>query len=158
VAARGSKGRYFDGSKTYRIVPGTLSRSHSEAGPGRRHDIRSQVANGEDPAEKRKAAKRRLGMIFELVAREWWGKRKHLWKGKYGEVILTRLEKDIFPYIGDRPIHKLDAADFLECFERMEKRGVLETAHKVKTKCSEVMRSCVTRSPHVELNAIPSSI
>jgi hypothetical protein len=37
----------------------------------------------------------------------------------------------------------LAAADFLECFERMEKRGILETPRKVKAKCGEIMRYAV---------------
>jgi len=56
---------------------------------------------------------------------------------------MARLEKDVFPFIGRRPVKPLDAADFLECLQRMEKRGVLDTAHKIKTKCSEVMRYAV---------------
>ncbi len=148
--------RYYVEGKERLMSLGTYPEVTLKQARERRHGIRSQVANGEDPAEKLKVAKRRLGMTFELVSREWWEKRKHLWKGKYGEVILIRLEKDIFPYIGNRPIHKLDAADFLECFERMEKRGVLETAHKVKTKCSKVMRYAVAtrraeRDPIVDL-------
>lgn len=65
------------------------------------------------------------------------------------------------PYIGKRPVAKLDAPDFLECLERMQRRGVLETAHKVKTKCSEVMRYAVAthrapRDPLVDLKgALP---
>jgi len=56
---------------------------------------------------------------------------------------LDGFEQDVFPVIGSKPVKTIAAADFLDCLERMKKRGVLETAHKVKSKCSEVMRYAV---------------
>ena len=132
----------FDGLQKM-LSLGTYPEITLQRARDRSYELRSLVANGIDPSEVRKADKRALRSSFEEVARQWWHKRKHLLKGKYADVILIRFEKYIFPYIGKRPVKRLIAADFLECFERMEKRGVLETAHKVKTKCSEVMRYAV---------------
>ena len=122
----------------------------------RRQEIRSKIANGVDPSQERKAEKRSLDITFEVVAREWWEKRKALWTEGYAAATMARLEKDVFPIIGRRPVKHLDAADFLECLQRIEKRGVLDTAHKIKTKCSEVMRYAVVtrravRDPIVDL-------
>lgn len=122
----------------------------------RRDEIRWQVSRGIDPSAKRKADKAASASTFEDVAREWWKKRRHLWKGKYSGVILKRFERYIFPYIGKRPIGRLSAADFYECLESMEKHGVLETAHKMRSKCSAVMRYAVAtrraeRDPVVDL-------
>jgi len=74
---------------------------------------------------------------------------------------MTRFEQDIFPLIGSKAVKTIGAADFLDCLERMQKRGVLETAHKVRAKCSEVMRYAVAtrraeRDPTVDLKgALP---
>ena len=81
----------------------------------RRHEIRTQVASGSNPSDDRKAQRRGREQTFELVAREWWEKRRHLWKDEYAHVILTRFSHDIFPYIGKRSVAKLEAPDFLEC-------------------------------------------
>lgn len=127
----------------------------------RRQEIRERVAAGIDPSELRKAEKRSYADTFESIAREWWAKRKHLWSDEYANAVMTRFEQDIFPFIGKKPIKQLAAADFLDCLERMEKRGVLETAHKVQSKCSEVMRFAVAtrrveRDPVVDLKgALP---
>jgi len=122
----------------------------------RREEIRSQVANGVDPGAKRRAEKTAHATTFEIVAREWWEKRKNLWSEEYASAVMVRFERDIFPFLANRAVKELVAADFLECLEKMEKRGVLETAHKVKTKCSEVMRYAVAtrraeRDPIVDL-------
>ena len=135
--------RCFVDGREQLLSVGTYPEVSLKQARDRRHEIRSLVANGGNPAAQRKAERQSRGTTFELVAREWWGKRQHLWKGKYAEVILHRLEKNIFPYLGRHPIHKLVAADFLEPLERMEKRGILESAHKTKTICSQVVRYAV---------------
>lgn len=89
----------------------------------RREAIRTQVANGGNPGEERKAEKRALGNTFEVIAREWWGKRKKLWSEEYANAVITRFEQDIFPFIGKKPVKGLGAADFLDRLERMQKRG-----------------------------------
>jgi integrase len=122
----------------------------------RREDIRRKVATKVDPSEGRKAEKRARADTFESIAREWWEKRRNLWSEIYAGAVMTRFEQDIFPFIGKKPVKTLTAADFLDCLERMQKRGVIETAHKVKTKCSEVMRYATAtrraeRDPVVDL-------
>jgi integrase len=109
----------------------------------RREAARRQIAQGLDPAVERNLAKRDRANTFEAVAREWWAKRKKNWSEEYARAVMTRFEQDIFPRIGSRQIRALSAADFLDCLEKMERRGVLETAHKVRGKCSEVMRFAV---------------
>jgi integrase len=84
------------------------------------------------------------------------GKAEGLWTESYAAATMTRFEKDVFPFIGRSSVKNLDAADFLECLQQIEKRGVLDTAHKIKTKCSEVMRYAVVtrraaRDPTVDL-------
>lgn len=129
--------------------------------PERRQEIREQVAAGVDPSELRKAEKRSYADTFETIAREWWSKRKHIWSDEYANAVMTRFEQDIFPFIGKKPVKTIAAADFLGCLERMQQRGVLETAHKVQSKCSEVMRFAVAtrrvdRDPVVDLKgALP---
>lgn len=109
----------------------------------RREEVRGQLVLGVDPSVERKAAKRGLEHTFESVAREWWTDRRSNWSEEYAKAVITRFEQDVFPVIGSKPVKTITAADFLDCLERMKKRGVLETAHKVKTKCSEVMRYAV---------------
>lgn len=119
-------------------------------------DMLSTLADCMDPSAKRKADKSARAATFELVAREWWDRRRHFWKGKYCGVILNRFQRYIFPYVGSRAVRHIHAADFLDCFERMERQGVLETAHKMRSKCSQVMRYAVAtrradRDPLVDL-------
>jgi integrase len=135
--------RYFFAGREKMLSVGTYPEISLKDARARRFEIREQVAKGIDPSQERKAEKESRATTFELVAREWYEKRKHLWSEQYAGAILTRFEQDVFPVIGDKPVKTIGAADFLDCLEKMQKRGVLETAHKVKGKCSEVMRYAV---------------
>src|ERR1700731_2926389 len=57
--------------------------------------------------------------------------------------ILTRLEADIFPQIGRRPIADIDAPDLLETLRKIEKRGALETARRLRQTCGQVFRYAI---------------
>jgi integrase len=159
--ARWWRMRYFVNGVEKMLSVGVYPEVSLKEARQRREDIRRKVATKVDPSEGRKAEKRARADTFESVAREWWGKRRKQWSEIYAGAIMTRFEQDVFPFIGKKPVNALAAADFLESLERMQKRGVIETAHKVQTKCSEVMRYAVAtrraeRDPVVDLKgALP---
>jgi integrase len=78
--------------------------------------------------------------IFEAVAREWWAKRVPAWSEGHSENVLARLEKNIFPYLGRRPISEITAPDLLEVVRKVEERGAVETAHRVLSICGQIFR------------------
>lgn len=113
----------------------------------RRDDAREQVAEGIDPSDHRKAQKSaradRAANSFEVVAREWLEKYSPSWAGSHSSRIKRRLEKDIFPWLGARPIAEITAQDLLVAIQRLESRGVLETAHRSLATCGQVFRYAV---------------
>lgn len=102
------------------------------------------LAEGIDPSEHKQAAKLAGDQdSFEHVAREWHGKYKSNWTENHGNRILTRLEKDIFPWIGKRSINELTAPTLLTVLRRIESRGAIETAHRAMQNCGQVFRYAV---------------
>ena len=77
---------------------------------------------------------------FEVVAREWHGKFKESWSPSHAHVTITRLERDIFPWMGKRPISEIEAIEVLTVLQRIESRGALETARRMKIVCGQVFR------------------
>lgn len=110
----------------------------------RREDARKLLANGVDPAEFKKSVKDAKTAAsknsFEIVAREWHTKFKSQWSESHAKTTLSRLEKNIFPWIGNRPISELEPMDVLEVLRRMEARGILESAKRMKIACGQVFR------------------
>jgi len=113
----------------------------------RRDEARKQVAAGIDPGENRKAVKaaRAEGATnsFEVVAREWFAKHMPNWAKSHADKIIQRLDKDVFPWIGGRPIAEITAPELLVVLRRIEGRGALDTAHRAHQNCGQVFRYAV---------------
>jgi len=112
----------------------------------RREEARKQLANGVDPMGVKKAQKAALsneGSSFEVVAREWHQKFSSSWSPAHAKTTIERLARDVFPYMGTRPIGEIKAPELLMILRRVESRGALETAHRVKTICGQVYRYAV---------------
>jgi integrase len=115
----------------------------------RRDQARKQIANGIDPSEQRKAAKAtRAGLAantFEVIAREWYAKAMEGKADTTKEKLLRRLEVDVFPWIGARPISEIAPADLVRIIERMESRGAVDLAKRVHNAIMRIFRYAVTK-------------
>lgn len=98
-------------------------------------DARRQLADGIDPGALRKAAKAHAAECaansFEAVARSWFAKAYADKAQTTRDKTMTRLEQDVFPWIGARPVSEIAAADVLNVIRRIEQRGALDIARRV---------------------------
>jgi len=113
----------------------------------RRDDDRKLLSKGIDPSANRKAVKAAIAdknaNNFEVIAREWFAKKSPSWAASNSDKIIRRLEKDAFPWIGDRPITEITPPELLKCLRRIEERGAVESAHRVKNYCSQIFRYAI---------------
>jgi integrase len=113
----------------------------------RRDVARKLLADGIDPSENRKAQRLaqadRAANSFEVVAREWFAKYSPNWAVSHTDRIVRLFERDIFPWIGGRPIAEITAAELLAVVRRIEARGALETAHRARGNCGQVFRYAI---------------
>ena len=98
---------------------------------------------------KKRAKKLGPENSFEAIAREWHIKFCSKWTEEHGATILHRLEKDIFPWIGHRPINEITASELLIVLRRVENRGALETAHRLCQTSGQIFRYAIA-SGHAE--------
>lgn len=131
----------FDGKEkrlalgVYPVV--TLAKARSDALEAKRllHD-------NIDPARRKKeleqAAKLAAANSFETVARDWHHVMRPRWTPRHAQEVIESLEKDIFPFLGERPIAELKAPEILEAIRRIEKRGAIDIAQRVRQRCSAV--------------------
>ena len=118
----------------------------TEARAARDDAKRNLAANVDPSAVKRKrerAAKIATGNTFEAVAREW----HENWKGArtpyYAGQILRRLEADVLPTIGRRPIAELESPELLDMLRKVEKRGKRNgTTTKAACRADIPFRNC----------------
>jgi integrase len=109
-----------------------------------RDDAKRSLAANVDPSamkrERMRAAKVATGNTFEAVARQWHDNWKDARTPYYAGQILRRLEADVFPAIGRRPIAELEPPELLDMLRKVEKRGVNETARRLKQLVGQVFR------------------
>ncbi len=124
----------------------------------RRDADRKLLANDIDPGEYRKATKNlkadKTANSFEVVAREWLTKMKPSWAPTHLSKIVLRLENDVFPWIGSKPISEITAPALLVVARRVEGRGAVDSAHMVLQNCGQIFRYAVATG-RVERNPVP---
>lgn len=110
-------------------------------------EARKLKANGSDPGVVKKAQKaakaEQAANSLEVVAREWFGKHRPNWAPSHADKIIRRLESDIFPWLGAKPISEITPPEILACLRRIESRGALDTAHRALQNCGQVFRYAV---------------
>jgi len=107
--------RYWIKKKEYRLSLGVYPEISLADARLRRDELRIEIAKGINPSEKRKdeKAQTRGDFHFENVAREWVKKFAHTWSVGHAELTLRRLELNVFPYIGKKPIDTITAPEIL---------------------------------------------
>lgn len=114
----------------------------------RRAAARELLADDTDPSaakrEQKAARADAAASTFEVVARQWLSKTAAKRQAITQSKVKTWLEKDIFPFIGGLPISKIGPRDILErVVRKLEARGAIDTAHRVKQLCGQVFRFAV---------------
>jgi integrase len=129
-----------------------------------RDEARRQLAHGIDPGAVRKAQKQEETAeteTFEVIAREWHMKFTPTWTPGHASALNGRLDRDLCPWIGKRPIKEIKASEILSVLRRVESRGALESAHRIRTIVGQVFRYAVAtgraeHDPSVDLRgALP---
>ena len=136
--AGGKEGRLALGS--YPAVSGPAARKASAA-------AKLLKSEGRDPVQVRKLEKLKLatpaGNTFKATALEWYALKLESWSSHYAIREKRNLEKDLFPFLGDRNIADIEAIELLAVVRRVEERGALDVAHRVQTTAGQVWRYAV---------------
>lgn len=139
---------YSFGGKRKTLALGTYPEVSLAKARDRRGAARERLADGIDPSaakrEEKQARADATASTFEVVAREWL--RKTAAKRAAGTQlkVTTWLEKDVFPFIGKMPMSSIGPRDVLErVVRKLEARGAIDTAHRVKQLCGQVFRFAV---------------
>jgi len=105
-------------------------------------EARLLLNDGIDPCERKKERVREAKLTavnsFEAVAREWHEVMRPKWTPHHAKNVIESLEQDIFPAIGRRPIVELKAPEVLDALRKIERRGAIDIAQRVRQRCGAV--------------------
>lgn len=139
--------KYRFAGKEKRVSLGTYPDTGLKDARAKRDEARKLLANGIDPGEQRKAVKAagedRAANSLEVIAREWFAKQSSAWVESHSTKILLRLENDIFPWLGNRPVAEITAKELLSALNRVVDRGAVESAHRLLQNCGQIFRYAI---------------
>jgi len=91
-----------------------------------------------------------------LLACEWHDLNKGRWTDHQQSDVLRSLERDAFPSLGKVPIGGIEAHDMLDLLRKIEKRGSIERAKRIRYALRAPLRrplltprSCATTTPRL---------
>ena len=136
--------------KEKRLAFGVYPEVRPQEARDKAKEARDLIRAGTDPGEAKKARKRQAIIAstntFAIVAREWMEDRKtQVALGQY-EKTLSRMEKDVLPWLGSRPVSEIDAPEILAVLRRVDGRGARYTAHRVRSEIGRVFRYAIATS------------
>ncbi len=139
--------KYRFGGKEKLLSMGTYPEVSLKDARQRRDDARKLLADSIDPGANRKAVKatktERAANSFEVIAREWFVRKSPGWAESNADKIIKRLENDAFPWMGERPIAEITPPELLKVLRRMEERGAVESAHRMRNYCGQIYRYAI---------------
>ncbi|MEO5794909.1 MAG: integrase arm-type DNA-binding domain-containing protein [Rhodoferax sp.] len=137
VSPNGSKRwfwKYRKDGKEGRMALGSYPVVGPKAARLARDEAKAHKSEGRDPVQVRKIEKlkssRTIGDTFKTVALEWYAKQAPQWSDGHALRISRQLERDLFPWIGERAIVDIHAMELLAALQKVEERGALETADR----------------------------
>ncbi len=168
ITAKGAKYwrlKYRFAGKEKKLALGVYPDISLAEARNKRDEARKMLANGTDPGVFKQITKQTIKSAaensFEAIAREWFAKHAPNWAESHSDKIIGRLENDLFPWLGNRPITEITAPELLIILRRVENRGALDTAHREQQYCGRIFRYAIAtgraeRNPAADLRgALP---
>lgn len=150
--------KYRIAGKEKRVVFGVYPTITLADARSKRDDAKKLLVNGVDPSAFKKESKlaqiEEVKNTFQQIALEWHNMKVKKWSAGYASDILEAFNKDVFPFIGQRPVADIKPLELLNVLKKMEERGATEKAKKVRQRCGEVFRYAIVTG-RAEYNPAP---
>ncbi len=150
VTTKGSKHwrfKYSFAGKEKRLAMGSYPEISLKEARDKRDEARKQIRDGLDPSHEKKMVKLRQSInaenSFESVARNWHNNQSQSWTQRHADTVIKNLEKDIFKIIGFRPIAQITAPELLLALRKIEDRGALDIAKKMRQTCGQIFKFAI---------------
>ena len=115
-----------------------------------RDAARKQLASGVDPSMQRRVDRMQRELAIEnnleAVGRAWFAEKESTWVADYARGIKSRLESNIYPWLGKVPIEDITSGMLLACLQRVVERGAVETAHRTLNYLVDIYRWAIPRN------------
>ncbi|WP_066112060.1 integrase arm-type DNA-binding domain-containing protein [Blastomonas sp. CCH2-E1] len=109
----------------------------------KRRAAKAVLAEGKDPMLAKGQVTSEGGDTFFAVANRWHENRKSALDPAHADRVWSRMERDVFPHIGQRPIQEITAPEVLDMIRRIESRGALDISRRAKQGVGQVFQFAI---------------
>lgn len=136
--------KYRFGGKERQLVLGAYPEVSLKQARDMRDAARAVLKSGRDPSLESRRARhaRKVGHAdtFETFARAWHELQVPRWKPVHAADVIESMERDLFAVIGAYPVGEIDEGLMLAALRPVERRGAIETAHRLRQRAERVFR------------------
>ena len=113
----------------------------------KRDEARKLLAAGKDPSAERREESRAKALrdanSFAAVALEWFDRQSNTWTARHADDVRRRLDRNLIPDLGERPIAEITAPELLAAARKVEHRGAHDLAHRMIGVAGQVFRYAI---------------
>lgn len=109
----------------------------------KRKAAKALLAEGKDPMKAKGEVISENGDTFYMVAKRWHENRQSALNPAHAERVWSRMERDVFPSLGQKPIHEITAPEVLDMIRRIETRGALDISRRAKQGVGQVFQFAI---------------
>ena len=109
----------------------------------KRKAAKALLAEGKDPMKAKGEVTSENGDTFYMVAKRWHENRQSALNPAHAERVWSRMERDVFPFLGQRLIHEITAPEVLEMIRKIEIRGALDISRRAKQGVGQVFQFAI---------------
>ncbi|TXH13329.1 MAG: DUF4102 domain-containing protein, partial [Gammaproteobacteria bacterium] len=113
------------------------------AARAKRTAAKALLAEGKDPMKSKGEVISQEGATFFDVAKRWHENRKSALNAAHAERVWSRMERDVFPAIGEKLVHEITAPDVLAMIRKIEARGALDISRRAKQGVGQVFQFAI---------------
>lgn len=151
--------KYRYGGKEKQLSLGVYPEVSLKEAREQRDEARKLLSKGVDPGETRRIAKTINApdstKSFRVIALEWHARQATRWSERHAIRIMQRLENDLFPLLGQRPVDEIKAPELLSVLQRKEGKGAYYSARRLNQIADQVFRYAIATG-RTEVNPAPN--
>jgi integrase len=126
------------------LAMGSYPEVHLIEARERLNQAKRTLREGRDPGHEKKIAKLRQRVAadhtFGVIAEEWFERQKGRWAESYSARLRSRLDDDLLPELGSRPIASIEPLEVLNAIRKIEQRDAIEMAKRIMQMASAIFR------------------
>ena len=104
---------------------------------------KAMLTEGRDPMKNKSEIDPSKSDAFRVIAERWHENRKSALDPAHAARVWSRLERDVFPFLGSKLMNEITPPDVLEMVRKIEARGALDISRRAKQGVGQIFQFAI---------------